>query len=152
MPTIDDYRQARQEQDLWCWAAVGVSMSEYYGHGSLTQCAFVRRALGSGSCPNMTFSLSAALDTVPCLVPPPIGGILELEDLRNQLAFGFPVCLRLVLENGLGHVVVAVRCSLGSDAFVTLLDPAEEGSIDVPYRLLTAGGYKGAWVDTCLTN
>ena len=152
MPDIGDYRQVRQEADLWCWAAVSVSMSEYYGHGVLSQCAFVRKVLGGGGCPNTDFSLSAALRQVPCLAEEPLGDMLALDDLRNQLLFGFPVCLRLELEQGLGHVVVAVRCSSGSDAYVTLLDPAEEGSIDVPYRVLTRGGYKGAWVDTCLTS
>jgi Papain-like cysteine protease AvrRpt2 len=152
MPNIHDYRQIRQEADLWCWAAVGVSMSEYYGHGTMTQCAFVRRAVGGDDCPNMTFSLPGSLSLVPCLAGAPLGASLALDDLRNQLLFGFPVCLRLQLAQGLGHVVVAVRCSSGSDAFVTILDPAEEGSVQVPYHVLTLGGYKGAWVDTCLTS
>jgi hypothetical protein len=152
MPKIDDYRQVRQEADLWCWAAVGVSMSEYYGHGTMTQCEFVRRAVRGDDCPNRTFSLPDALSLVPCLAAAPLASLLELDDLRNQLLFGFPVCLRLQLAQGLGHVVVAVRCSRDSDAFVTILDPAEEGSAQVPYRVLALGGYKGAWVDTCLTS
>ena len=127
-------------------------MSEYYGRGSLTQCEFVRKVLGGPACPNTTASLALALRRVPCLVEPPHEGVIDVDRLRNQILFGFPVCLHLNLRPGLGHVVVAVRCSTNPDAFVRILDPASQGSIDLPYRVLAAGGYKGRWVGTYLTS
>jgi hypothetical protein len=152
MPDINDYRQEGQQADLWCWAAVGVSMSRYYERGVLTQCEFVRRAANLPDCPNRTFDVAAALSAVPCLAGAPIDGPITETELREQLRFGFPVCVRVELDETLAHVVVAVGCEPGDNPMVTILDPAEEGSVHVvPYAALRTGGFRGPWLDTFLT-
>ena len=152
MLDIDDYRQEGQKAQFWCWAAVSVSMGRYYGHGSWTQCEFVKRIRGGATCPDETFSLAAALGRVPCLAGPPVTGSVTADDLRAQIVLNRPVCLRLRIDSTLAHVVVAVRCSADNDPLITVLDPARAGSVDkVQYGTLRGGHYLGSWLGTYFT-
>ena len=129
-----------QGQDQWCWAAVTVSICEYYKDPSPSdQCDFVNQIFGpirgdtdccqeggSDSC-NMPWSLSNALSTVGHLAPP-VRGVVSFDDLNEEIeVHQRPVAVRITLSDlDATHFIVVVGCEQTADGgqWVKIADPS----------------------------
>ncbi|WP_270168249.1 papain-like cysteine protease family protein [Paenibacillus sp. SYP-B4298] len=56
---LSGYPEVKQDKTNWCWAGVSISVLEWYGK-SVTQCNFVKKVKGTGSCNNDSASVTEA--------------------------------------------------------------------------------------------
>jgi len=150
----------RQQEDEWCWAAVAVSVDQYFNDASArTQCDLVSDVLGVKCCgdsddcdkPN---DLEKALGNkigVGKLREPVQNRALEFAEIRDQLAQGFPVCVRIEWPDGGGHfVVIDGADTVGGVQAVHIQDPLHDATT-ISYRdFLTRYRLVGRWTDTYL--
>jgi Papain-like cysteine protease AvrRpt2 len=159
-----EFTVQRQEQSQWCWAAVSVSIADFYERPTnWTQCRLVcdmRQISGcceDGSTPdcNQPWYLDKALDGMGALrrfdpvSPPNPSGTLPTE-IEDEIDAGQPVGVRIGWRGGGGHVIVVEGCS-EDGAMVAVEDPLF-GASDLPAPLLY-DRYQGTgrWTHTYLT-
>jgi hypothetical protein len=161
--TADDFFMQKQEQDNWCWAAVGASIASTYDAATTwTQCALANKELPPDDC--CTNGDSAACDVDNSLTTTlTTAGVLRLADpakaafptLQAELNNERPVCWRILWNGGGGHF--AVIYSWAVDAGTELLAIADPKRDTEPIALtmaqLDAGHYRGGgtWTHTYFT-
>ncbi len=112
------FRIERQEQDNWCWSAVGVSVERFYAASSArTQCALANTALGRQDC-----CADGADDPARCDTPWYLdrvlrvtdnledmsGGRLSYSDVRARIDRDSVVGCRIGWYGGGGHFAVVI--------------------------------------------
>jgi len=155
-----------------CWAAVSVSVDNYFGGQSAqTQCSLAQAVLGATGCCgqdgkitkpvppscNQRNGLQAGLEAVKRLGSGPIHDQLTFDQIRQQIDGKLPVCVRIGWEGGSpvnGHFVVlgGYGWSPSGDPQVSVLDPFFRSG-PWPYNKLVNAGYQrrnGQWTDTYL--
>lgn len=118
----------RQEQTLWCWAAVAVSIETYYaGSSQHTQCALATRVLDTPCCDppgcNRPWHLDFALRWMGHLEAMDSGSASVLE-LESELSRGRVVGAQILWRGGGGHFVAidGLRRS-PQGAYISVADP-----------------------------
>jgi hypothetical protein len=101
MPSID-FTIEEQQEDLWCWAAVSVSVDKSLPprQSTMDQCDLAANVLRAGGCCgnsrpapcNSEATLRAGLIAVG-RPPGPVTGPLAFSDVNAQLTAGKPVCI-----------------------------------------------------------
>ena len=122
-----------QEQDNWCWAAVAVSVAQFYSSTTpwTQQCDVASRELAKMCCPA---GVNAACD-VPWYLDNALtrvghfstwtNGPGTLGDIQGEIDNGRPLGARIEWSNHGGHFVVVSGYSLSSLAgdLITVEDP-----------------------------
>ena len=126
------FSQQAQEQDQWCWAAVTVSVSHYYDHGSAwTQCSLVDAELSRGDC---CWNGSISVCNRPWVLDSPLNRTGNLDRMENMVSpfpdvvieinSNRPLSCRIGWFSGGGHFVVIHGYSDGANgSWVTVGDP-----------------------------
>jgi hypothetical protein len=160
----------QQEHDQWCWAAVALSLCNFYGDDSWPeQCDLVNDIFapirGSTDCCqdgdtlpcNMSWSLSIVLNTVHHLALP-IRGVVTFDDLTQEIEVGQrPVAARFMFSDLLtAHFIVLVGCAKTPDGkqWVKVADPSlATGNItSIEYSTLLSDYRPGAtWNESYFT-
>jgi hypothetical protein len=163
MPNLAFTMQA-QAQTYWCWAAVSASTSAYFGGpvgpsgGPWQQCEVANCVLkqttccqdGSTSSCNLDAVLEDGLTCVTHLAGAPFSGPSPYSYVKQEIAAGHPVGVRIGWYNDDGHFV----CLTGYDdstgtQFVEVDDPwyghstYEYGAFSTAYQ-----NGAGGWTDT----
>jgi len=129
-----------QEQSNWCWSAVAVSVSRFYGSTDWTQCGLAEAVLGRVGCCldkescNEEAALSDALRKTKNLAQGPVAP-LDFSDLTAEIDAGRPVCFRVEFNDVKGHFVVV--SSYTEDAAgdrVTVEDPVGSVTTTLSYE------------------
>jgi len=148
-----------QLESQWCWAAVTVSVLNYFDPVSQkSQCEIAREVLGeaAGDCCNNPSAcntpqrLQAALRHIGKL-DDLRAGHLEPADLQTQLNKGLPVGVRIGWSGGGGHFVVIDGAGGTDDSLqVHVIDPLFGNSTwdYEEFRSFYQGA--GEWTDTFL--
>jgi hypothetical protein len=138
----------RKERSNWCWAAIAVSLGDYYGMGRFTQCGVAAAVLGTSTeadsdaidLSNRTASLEDALLCVGCHVSWSPGRP-ALHDIAADIVHGRPVCVCLQWRSGDAHYVVLTGCTDHGE--LTVEDPLHGSSLqqfgDFPNTYRCAG-------------
>jgi papain like cysteine protease AvrRpt2 len=153
-----DFAVQHQQQTLWCWAAVSVSVACHFDpQSSQTQCGLASMVLGvTGCCEsaphpdcNQSYYLDQALTAVGAFdhresAPAP------LDVVRGEIRGGRPVGTRVGWPDGTGHFIVLEGCR-EDGAYVAVEDPWY-GASDLAPEVLTSG-YQGTgtWTHTYYT-
>jgi hypothetical protein len=148
-----------QEQDLWCWSAVSVSVHHFYDPNStLTQCEQASRQMqtdccaapGSRAC-NRSWFLEKALKDIGNLQAAS-GGTLPIESIRAEIDAGRPVGCRIEWSDHNGHFVCIDGYDVsGAEPTITIRDPFY-GTSRVPLaRFMVAYQGSGSWTTTYTT-
>ncbi|HEU4905250.1 MAG TPA: papain-like cysteine protease family protein [Solirubrobacterales bacterium] len=150
-----------QQRTLWCWAAVAVSVADYYAPPtSWTQCSLASAQFGEADCCangaskscNRVWRLDKALSDVGALsqmdsAPADSGGLPA--PVGREIDAGRPVGIRIGWDKG-GHFIV-LDGYRDDGAMVALEDPLY-GSSDLPTAILYRGYQgRGSWTHTYFT-
>lgn len=141
------YQKEPQLLDRWCWAAVAVLVARAFYEDQWRQCDVANKVLQRGDCClnnpvcNNLEELDRALDAVGHFNGQE-GVPAELQDVKDSIDAGNPVCARVDLGGGLYHFVMIYDYS-GDDLFIG--DPGYDDA-RVPYK-----EYKQQWMDTYWT-
>jgi hypothetical protein len=119
-----------QQQTNWCWCAMTVSITNFYG-GALTQCGFANTRLGQTTC--CAAGGSAVCNVQSDMVTPlQTAGHLAFwqasaptfAQIQTEIDNGRPVSCRIQWPGGGGHFVAVTGYLLGSTEFVAVMDPS----------------------------
>ncbi len=151
------FTMQRQQQSLWCWAAVATSVALYFNASSnWTQCQVAGRTLGRNCCGpsavdpcNQTSHLDPALRAVGHYSTMTVGQI-GVGALGAQLTAQKPIAARIQWSGGAGHFLAFAGLLLGSQPYIGVVDPLF-GASDVALSVF-GGRYQGigTWNATCL--
>ncbi|MDQ3692090.1 MAG: hypothetical protein M3464_00480 [Chloroflexota bacterium] len=132
-----------QEQDLWCWAAVGTGIANYHaGSTILRQCELVNQVFGGGDCCengdsancNQAGSLYTALTTTENLAEA-IPGTMSLGAVKDEISHQMPVGARINWGDEIGHAVAIVGCRHAPNQITLIVsDPAYGDGLIVSWR------------------
>ncbi|MGY2053031.1 papain-like cysteine protease family protein [Methylobacterium sp. JK268] len=110
------FRIERQEQDNWCWSAVGVSVERFYDAArTRSQCALACTALGRQDCCGDGADDPGKCDTPWYLdrvlkitgnIEDMTGAALSFNEVRSRIDQGAVVGCRIGWHGGGGHFVV----------------------------------------------
>ena len=108
-----DFNMQHQEHSNWCWAAVSVSVEQFFSPGKeLRQCGMAHLELGFRCCDeperrcNQPHRLDPPLERVNRLRGRPIAEVLSFAKVQEEIDAGRPVCVRIRWRDGGGHFVV----------------------------------------------
>lgn len=124
-----------QEQQNWCWAAVGVSIARFYDPSlAETQCKLANRSLGRNDC-----CADGASDPGKCDRPWYLQNVLQLNDnlesvsagrlsfgaVQTEIGNGSPLGSRIGWSGGGGHFAVITGWRLGESGveYIDIADP-----------------------------
>ena len=158
------FQMEKQRQDMWCWAAVAVSVDHYFAPMSTsTQCQVARLVLELDEC---------CTDPDPCNTPASLQvSLIKVEkwketrprplrftEIQREIDALRPVCVFIRWNGGGGHFVVinGYWLSAEGDEWVEVSDPLFPNSIVLYDVLVSAyqsaqdplGG--GQWSASCL--
>ena len=121
-----------QQQLNWCWAAVAVSVAQFYVAASpwSQQCDVASQELGKTCCPagsntacDIPWYLDLALQRVKHLNTW-AGGSVPMGTIQGEISGSHPTGARIAWSTGGGHfVVVSGYSSSPAGDFVTIEDP-----------------------------
>jgi len=160
-----------QRQNQWCWAALAVSVAQYYTPTStVTQCSMATWAFGNAAkvdcctaqagplypC-NQPYQVDTALAYLGNLNPPTLNQSLLFSDVVNQIFAATPIGIRIVWQGGgnVGHAlcITGYDCTdpSAANALIELKDPTY-GATLVTFVGFPANYHNGqAWTHTYLT-
>ncbi len=157
------FNMQHQEQDMWCWAAVGVSVDDYYtSHAGGSQCSLVNAELGRSDCCGP--SGASVSCNQPWHLEGPLGrlghydhtvtGPVSFGQVDGELSASRPVGARVRWTDGSAHFVVIWCCAsnpAGTEQ-VSISDPFY-GPWDGPYTAFVNNyrGLRGKWSHTYFT-
>ena len=163
MPILKKFALEDQEQDFWCWAAVGVSVNTYYDGAPRTQCQLANQILApqppnccsdaSRDACDQPARLSEVLTALGHLAAHVTPRAVDASDVIDQIDAMRVVCVRVARAgDSVGHFIVIVGYD-APDADPTLIvqDPDRE-TVRVPYSELKTkyfGVYQ--WTHTYFT-
>ena len=164
-PTQLGFAMQRQQQDNWCWAAVAVSVSDFYIPPSpWTQCRIADAELdqaicchdGASAACNQWWYLNRALDRTTHLVNWD-EGMISLKAITHEIDNGRPVGVRVEWAGGGGHFVVVAGYQLdpGGGHTIAVFDPWPASGDTLAQAWDTfAGQYLGTgrWTHTYYTS
>jgi hypothetical protein len=139
------YRMEQQEYDEWCWAAVGLSVNQYFSPSSpMKQCELANTVLTSTDCCNTPLpqgrNTSAELQIVLSDLGVLQGTDLPLSsaDIYTQIVSNsLPVCVRIGWfgQSSNAHFVVICGCPVtaSGEQWLDIADPFY-GDSTVPYQ------------------
>ncbi|ACL55710.1 hypothetical protein [Methylobacterium nodulans] len=130
-----NFRIDRQEQDNWCWSAVGVSIERFYDHTQTrTQCELANTALGRQDC-----CTDGADDAGKCDKPWYLDrvlritgnledvaqGALPFADLQTRINSDLVVGCRIGWYDGGGHFAVVIGWHVAGTGrtYIDIADP-----------------------------
>lgn len=154
----DDYPMQPQEEALWCWAAVSLSVDRYFNRQSpRTQCSIASAVKQGRDCCNNRPSCDEAAELHDALIHvrrfrQRIEGSISFERVRDLIRAGYPVCVRIGWWPFGGHFVVITGYAISDtgEAFVTVADPRyESGSWSYDEFCFSYFGI-GRWTHTYL--
>ncbi|MEO8113557.1 MAG: papain-like cysteine protease family protein [Phenylobacterium sp.] len=165
--SVRDFAMETQEQCLWCWAAVAVSVARKYAanttwtqcsvatafyqrQGEALQCCGADRAAG-----NRSQGLSAVFEVTRNLSGAAIATAIAFQDLAAQIQSDRPVCVRIGWrfdQHQSGHFIAVTGYTIGSGGqrYVHIQDPsvaagqASHNQKDMTFEELTTGYDNGA--------
>ena len=113
--TVLEFSIQKQLRTNWCWAAVTVSIEEFFApQSNLQQCGVAHRQLGLRFCEeperkcNRPHKLDPPLEQIDRLRGKPQLGVLSFEEIKERIDSGLPFCVRIHWARGGGHFVVVV--------------------------------------------
>jgi Papain-like cysteine protease AvrRpt2 len=145
-----------QQMSNWCWAAVAASVDAYYDPQSAkSQCTIAAAVIGTACCPpngncDKTERLDDALRKVPLRFE--VRKPLQFADIKKQIDFGTPVCVRIGWPDGTGHFAAIDGYGQSPDRryVVHVVDPYyPDGTWDLD-EFTTAYQGAGQWTATFL--
>lgn len=149
-----------QEEDNWCWSAVGISVAQFYQPAASwsSQCQLASDELSLSCCPagsnpacDVPWYLDRALVRVGHFLTW-AHGALSMLDIRDQIDRNRPLAVRIGWILGGGHfVVVSGYCCVGSAELVTVEDPMHGTSTLELALLQTAYRGAGRWTHSYWT-
>lgn len=110
----------RQEQNNWCWAAIGAALARYFHGQQPSQCELVQSTLeppGIDCCATPTDPACDVVEVISAVLqrinvprrgaPPQPQGMISYDDIKHDIANNRPI---ICLMSGLGgeHYVVIV--------------------------------------------
>jgi hypothetical protein len=110
-----DLTLEKQERDKWCWAAIAVSLANYYYGEKRSQFDIVSRVLAAADytpggrvpkeCYNLEYNLDKALKEVGCWShwSP---GKPNFERIQFEINAGRPLCCRIEWYHGNAHYIL----------------------------------------------
>jgi len=152
-----------QEQNNWCWAAVGTSIGDFYSERQTEQCAFASDVLGlpAGACCGTSsggrcdkpWYLDRALAAAGCFER--LDGVAGFGDVRGEVDAGQPLGVRVQWAQGGGHfmTIAGYRTGGSGQRIVTVHDPWGPKVLDLAIEGLD-GGYgtdRGRWTHSYYT-
>ncbi len=154
------FHQQTQEQELWCWAAVTVSVSHFYDSSSVwTQCSLVNAEFGREDCCwnggasdcdrtwvlDSPLSRTSNLDRAENMVASFQDTVIEIDSNR-------PLGCRIGWFSQGGHFVVLHGYSDGANgSWVTVADPFYGPSTYVYDVFCTSYRSSGLWTHSYYT-
>lgn len=154
-----EFAMQSQAQTQWCWAAVSVSVADFYeGTGNWTQCRMVNEELEQESCCedgeseacNQPWFLDRALERAGAFAGMEEVPSEGIEPIPGEIGAGRAFCARIGWSGGGGHFVVIDGYTL-DNANLAIEDPIF-GASDLPaatFRSAYQG--TGSWTDSYLT-
>jgi Papain-like cysteine protease AvrRpt2 len=145
------FMMQQQQQTNWCWAATATSVAHYYDVSSTwTQCQVANSQTGRNDCCGGGASTSCNT-AQPLDTPLTIVGHLDhvivaaetYDNIRSQIDFGRPLCLRVAWSGGNAHFLAAKGYDAHSGGQIVNVDDPIYGPSDVTYTTL-ATNYKGS--------
>jgi hypothetical protein len=98
--SVQIFEMEKQQEDNWCWAAVGASVAAYYSPGnSPTQCELANVLLGQSTCCQHGGSSDCNQPNYLSTVLQQIGnyagttGVVALDQVAGQVIDGRPLCV-----------------------------------------------------------
>jgi len=150
-----------QEQQQWCWAAVAVSIGNFYGGHQWNQCSLVNSVLGCNNCCtdpcpgccNIPWRLERALITVGHLSAVESGAKSYLIT-RAEIDSERPLCARIGWDGGGGHFVIIMGYLEGNDGdeFLHIWDPKSGKSIVTMDEFTRRYKGTGSWTHSYFTS
>ena len=154
------FSQQTQQQDLWCWAAVTVSVSLFYNAGSgWSQCSLVNAEVGRSDCCfngglsvcNKTSTLDAPLSRTGNLNVMH-NSLVPFPDVVSEIGSNHPLGCRIGWPDGNGHFVVVHGYSDGANgSWVSVADPFYGSSTYVYDAFCTSYRNSGKWTHSYFT-
>jgi hypothetical protein len=154
------FSEQTQQQDLWCWAAVTVSVSLFYNAGSgWSQCSLVNAELGRSDCCfngglsvcNKTSTLNAPLSRTGNLNVMH-NSLVPFPDVVSEIGGNHPLGCRIGWPDGNGHFVVVHGYSDGANgSWVSVADPFYGTSTYVYDVFCTSYRNSGKWTHSYFT-
>jgi hypothetical protein len=153
-----------QTEDQWCWAAVAVSVNNYFFPGSkLTQCQMASAVFKKNCCAKKHLcdwpaKLQRALEELrnqtatgsrQLTFPAPCK-MLSFDEIETEIKNCLPVCVRIGWADGGGHFVVIYGCerSASGEESVDVADPLF-GDSNLDYREFSYAYLgSGQWTNT----
>ena len=141
-----NFSMQHQEEDYWCWAAVGASVSEFINQLTTAQCEVAALCLNPKTCCTnrkycdepwyLEYALSAkdnySYDQA---------GVISLSQIQNEIDNGMPVCVRIDYSGNVGHFI----CIAGYESdLLTIYDPLQVRR-RMTYKELLYGYDSGHW-------
>ena len=156
----------KQEQDLWCWAAITVSVADFYDGTTSRQCDLVNRRRGRQTCCsepdasdetrcNIADVTSQALQDVNHLDA--VVGVLTFRQVQDEIVENNVIGVRIAWPGtDVGHAITLDGYYITDDGTPTVIgkDPAPGESFSMPYdEFKTAYGDNkdGTWDKTLKT-
>ena len=153
-----DFPNMQQAKGLWCWAAVSLSVEEYFNKGTLwTQCKIASEVKQKDCCADSeqcdyADQLELALTKVGRFRRM-LARRLTVPELRNELSAKYPVCARIGWCNGGGHYVVVAGYDASKSADNPILEIADPwfGANPLSYTEFSFYyNHRGKWTHTYL--
>jgi Papain-like cysteine protease AvrRpt2 len=159
-----EFTVQHQLQTQWCWAAVSVSIADFYETPTAwTQCKLVSAQFGSNGCCdngaseecNRPWYVDRALTSLGAFLgwervtPSDFVASLLPSTVTADISAQRPVGVGIAWDGGGGHAIV-IDGYQTDGAMVAVEDPWE-GSADLPVSLLHRYLGTGRWVDTFRT-
>jgi hypothetical protein len=148
-----DLQMAQQEQTLWCWVAVSISVKHFFdASGWIRQCEQARSQVPRPCCDdpascNQDGYLKAALEHVS-VFHQLFEQSVPFETIVAEIAQRRPVCCRIEWPDKTGHFV----CIDGYEGRTLFVKDPWYGSSRVPYDEFAARFHgSGKWTHTYLT-
>ena len=155
--SIPGFTVPLQDKNNWCWAAVSVGVSTWYGGTSWTQCAVAQAALGldcatplPSGC-DVPWYLDRALDRVVHF-DRYVGTPQPYSDVQAEVHARRPLCCRIQWSVG-GHFVAISGWSIDGKGteFIEVEDPDNGYNFQTLSDFSTAYRSAGSWSDTYYT-
>lgn len=156
-----------QEQDNWCWCAVGLGIGDYYHGPSMAQCVFASAVLGKGAngcCGTISggpcdkpWYLDRALTTARCFerVDDVSTSPTGFADVQSEIDHGQPLGVRIQWQSVGAHFIAisGYRTSTTGEQLITVEDPYGPVTSTLPIGDLhgSYGSDGGDWTHSYFT-
>ncbi|HEX8738108.1 MAG TPA: papain-like cysteine protease family protein [Pyrinomonadaceae bacterium] len=154
-----NFNMQAQQQNQWCWSAVGTSTSLFYNSSSIwTQCSLANQQLGQTTCCqnggspacNQPWYLDRALQAVGNL-DHLVGGTITYPQVQQEINAARPLGSRIGWAGGGGHFVILDGYNTAGAQFLSIRDPWYGSSTYTYTAFSTAYQGNGSWTHSYYT-